>query len=170
MNISEALLKEHSKANSLNIAEYIGEDKVRFKQLIEIFIGEEYRLVQRSAWVLSIIAEKHPFLIKPYLSLLVKQLHNPKHDTVKRNILRILQFIEIPDELMGELADICFNFLTSGKEAIAIKVFAITVLEKIVRQYPELKYELIIIIEDQMPYSSAGFKSRGTKILKALKK
>ena len=122
MNISEALLKEHSKANALNIATYIGEDKDRFKQLIEIFTSEEYRLVQRSAWVLSIIADKHPFLIKPYLPLLVKQLHNPKHDAVKRNVLRILQFIDIPDEVMGELADLCFNFLTSSKKAIAIKV------------------------------------------------
>ena len=120
--------------------------------------------------MLSIIADKHPFLIKPYLPLLVKQLHNPKHDAVKRNVLRILQFIDIPDEVMGELADLCFNFLTSSKEAIAIKVFAMTILERIVRQYPELTQELIIIIEDQMPYGSAGFKSRGTKILKALKK
>ena len=170
MNISEALLKEHSKTNSLKIANYIGDDDERFSRLIKIFTSNDYRLVQRSAWVLSIIAEEHPYLVNPYLPLLIKQLHLPLHDAVKRNVLRLLQFIDIPEAFWGELTDLCFQILTNGKEPIAIKVFAMTVLEKIVLHYPELKNELIIIIEDQLPYSSAGFKSRGKKILKSLKK
>jgi hypothetical protein len=45
-----------------------------------------------------------------------------------------------------------------------------TVLLNIVKYVPELKEELKIIIEDQMPYASAGFQSRGKKTLKALEK
>ena len=45
-----------------------------------------------------------------------------------------------------------------------------TVLYNITLKIPELADELKIIIEDQMPYGSAGFKSRGKKILKGLQK
>jgi hypothetical protein len=49
-----------------------------------------------------------------------------------------------------------------------VKVFGMTVLANLCEKLPELKNELRIIIEDQMPYGSAGFKSRGSKILKKL--
>jgi hypothetical protein len=45
-----------------------------------------------------------------------------------------------------------------------------TVLFNIVKKYPELKDELKMSIEDQLPYGSAGFKSRGRRILKSLEK
>ncbi|MCK5279227.1 MAG: hypothetical protein KAQ62_19445, partial [Cyclobacteriaceae bacterium] len=60
--------------------------------------------------------------------------------------------------------------LNSGKEPVAVKVFAMTVLFNIVQVYPELSEELEISIEEQMPFCSAGFKSRGRKVLKALSK
>jgi len=59
--------------------------------------------------------------------------------------------------------------LENKKEPIAIRVFAMTVLANLADTYPEIKGELIAVIEDQMPYGSAGFISRGKKILKKLK-
>ncbi len=43
-----------------------------------------------------------------------------------------------------------------------------TVLEKICRKIPELKPELRLIIEEQLPHGSAAFKNRGNRILKRL--
>ena len=36
--------------------------------------------------------------------------------------------------------------------------------------YPELKEELITVIEDQLENNSVGFKSRGMRIIRQLKK
>ena len=44
------------------------------------------------------------------------------------------------------------------------------VLFNITKKFPELREELRLSIEDQMPFGSAGFLSRGTKILKLLDK
>ncbi len=82
----------------------------------------------------------------------------------------MLQFIDIPEELLGLTAELCFNFLNSGQESIAVKANAMTVLFNIVKKYPDLKEELKITIEEQLPFGSTGFKNRGSKILKALKK
>ena len=103
-----------------------------------------------------------PKQIIPWLDLLVKNLFTEKEDAVKRNTIRALQFVEIPEELWGEAVEICFQFLM-GNEAIAIKVFSMTVLYNLSIKIPEISNELRVVIEDQIPYGSAGFKSRGEK-------
>ena len=36
--------------------------------------------------------------------------------------------------------------------------------------YPELKEELVMVIEDQVGNNSVGFKSRGTRIIRQLER
>jgi len=170
MDIKEALLAEHSKIQSQRIADYIGKDPVRFAELMTLFFGQEYRLTQRAAWVLSHCADRYPELIHPHLEEMIHNLRNNVHVAVRRNTLRVLQFIDIPEELLGEAVDICFMYLASHDEPVAVKVFGMTVLANICKEEPDLGNELRLLIEEQLPYGSAGFKSRGKKILAALPK
>lgn len=168
MNIRTALLQEHSKIQVLKIAAYIGAAPERFAELIQLFLGYDYRITQRAAWVVSACADQHPQLLHPHLEDLILNLGQPVPDAVKRNTIRVLQYLEIPENLQGRLADICFNYL-AGKEPVAIKVFAMTVLLNLSKQEPALKNELRILIEDQLPYSSPAFVARGHKTLRSLK-
>ena len=170
MDLKHEILKDHSKKHALHIAEYIGEDANRFDMLMQLFFCGNYQIKQRSAWVVGICCEKHPSLITPYLKKVIQNLRNDVHDAVKRNSVKVLQNVDLPDELLGEAADVCFQLLSSRTEPVAVKVFSMTVLLNIVKKVPELKNELKIIIEDQIPYGSAGFLSRGKKTLKALEK
>jgi hypothetical protein len=121
--------------------------------------------------VVGEVARKHPDLANEHLEKMVLNLRKENlHDAIKRNTVRVLQEITIPEILWGDAADVCFKLLLSKNEPVAVKCFSMTVLLNIVRHIPELKEELKIIIEDQIPYSSAGFKSRGIKTLKALEK
>eukprot|EP01031_Cornospumella_fuschlensis_P001081 gene1081-1357_t len=61
------------------------------------------------------------------------------HDAIKRNTIRVLQTVEIPEELHGIAADICFQYLSNHEEAVAIKAFSMTVLFNLSKHYPELK-------------------------------
>ena len=169
MDIKNELLKELSKQRAEKITDYIGTDPDRFEILIDLLLGEEYRVTQRAAFTLSHVFDRHPHLIEPYLDKLVYNLRNKVPVAVVRNTVRFLQFVEIPDHLIGEVTDICFGLLESGDSPIAVKVFAMTVLANVCEKEPDLKNELAIIIEDQLPYGSAGFKNRGTKILKKIK-
>jgi len=83
--------------------------------------------------------------------------------------MRLLQFVEIPKRLQALTLETCFQFFLDKKEPIAVRVFSMTVLSKLARKLPDLKNELVPLIEDQMPYASAGFISRGRKVLKELK-
>jgi len=164
-------VKEHSKAQAHKLVDYVGNNASRFKRLVEIYLAGPYRVTQRAAWPLSIIAEQHPKLVTPHLKKLLDFLSRPGiHDSVKRNTMRLLQFIEIPKRNYGQVAELGFEYLQSKKEPIAVKVFAMTVLSKIVKDEPDLRIELKMIIEDQLPYSSAAFVSRARKVLKEIDK
>jgi hypothetical protein len=170
MNLIKLILKEHSKASTDKIVDYIGDNPARFKELVTIFLRGPYRITQRAAWPLSYCVRNHPDLIKPHLKRVLDHLKKPGiHDSVKRNTVRLLQDIKISKSLQGKVVDICFQYLSNPKEAIAVRVFSMTVLANIAQENPELKNEIIPIIEDQLPFGSAGFRSRGMKVLKKLK-
>ncbi len=170
MDIREALLKEHSKQQTLLITDYVGRNKKRISTLMMLFMGNEYRVTQRAAWVVKHVFEAHPDLAYPYLDEMVDILFDEsRHASVRRNLLKIIdEVIEIPERHYGKLATLCFDLVASMQEPIAIKVFSMGVLCKIIKKEPDLAGELIIIIEDQMPHASPGFKSRGKRVLKFL--
>ena len=170
MNIKAEILKEHSKEQTLKIAEYIGNDPGRFDELITLILKDEKIIAQRAAWIMSYAVEAHPSLMIPHLKDLLENLRNPVHDAIKRGTIKSLEYIEIPEELMGLVADICFEFLESPKEAIATRVFSMSALYKVCQKEPELSNELKLIIEDHYPHGSAGFKSRARRILKKIAK
>lgn len=170
MNIKQELEHVYSKELAVKVAKYVGADEVLFSELMTLFFEKEYRMVQRAAAVVSVCVDNYPFLITPYLDSFVANLKKDIPDVIKRNTVRILQTQELPDHLLGGVADSCFKFLKSKQEPVAVKVFSMTILLNIVRKVPELQGELQWLIEDQLPYASAGFVSRGSKVLKELKK
>ena len=171
MDIRAELLREHSKPQATRIAKWIGNNAERFEQLMQLIMQDEYRVVQRAAWVLKFCAKEHAELLLPYLDRMLEHLRRPGvHDAVKRNYLKVFSEIDLPEAHLGNAADICFTFLADPKQAIAIHVFAMTVLYNICKVEPDLADELRILIEDGMQHGSPGYRSRGRKILKGLQK
>ncbi len=87
------------------------------------------------------------------------------HNAVKRNTMRLLQQIEIPKPLQGEVMNCCFNFIEDPKEAVAVKAPSLAVLENLSKLYPEILPEIKLIIEARWAYETAAFKSRAKKIV-----
>ncbi|MBT1701721.1 hypothetical protein [Chryseosolibacter indicus] len=169
MDLKKELLRTRSRNRVDKIVSYIGSDKDRFKQLVDLFLEGPYTVTQRASWPLSYSVENNPLLVKPHLRTLIKHLENSElHDAVKRNTLRLLQFVDIPTSFQGSIANICFLFLQNKKEPVAIRCFAMTVLFNITKENPELKNELKVLIEDNLPYAKPAFISRARKVLKAL--
>ena len=171
MNLRAEILKEHSKAQCNKIVQWVGSDQKRFDELFGLFLHDESKVVQRAAWPVSYCVEAYPALVKKHWNELVSYLHKPNlHDAVKRNSVRIMQDIVIPEQYQGEVMNRCFTYLESPGESLAVKVFSMSVLANLAKTYPEIKPELTLLIEDQLPHQSAGFKSRAKKVLKQLQK
>lgn len=169
MNIREELIKEHSREQALRIANYAIQNKKQFRELMDCYTDKDYRLSQRAAWSVSWAAKNNPEMIAPYVGVLVKRLQEENvHDAVIRNAVRVLEDIEIPESFHGEVMNSCFTFIENPATPAAIKAFSLTVLFHLSQQYPEIKPELKLIIEERWDTETAAFRSRGRKILEAI--
>ncbi len=169
MNLRELIRKEHSTANCDRIVQWIGNDQRRFDELIRLFLDDEPMIRQRAGWPLSYSAMAHPSLIRKHIGRLLRNLQQPGlHDAVKRNTVRLLQDMEIPERYRGLLMNTCFNFISSPTEKPAVKVFSMTILHNLSKQYPDIRQELQTLLKDQWDQESAAFRARARKILKEL--
>lgn len=166
MDIRQALMAEHSKRQVTAIVEFIGDDPKRFAELMKLFFAGEYRLTQRAAWPMNYCAERYPKLILPYLPKLLDCLEREDmHDAINRNIMRLLQYIEIPKRLMGRVYAHSVDFIDDPDQPIAVRVFAMTVAARIAKSEPDLLNELQLIVKKHLPHSTAAFRVRAKEIL-----
>lgn len=166
MDIQQLLRSTHSKKQTDRIVRWIGDDATRFSVLMELFFKGEYRITQRAAWPLSYCVRAHPALIGPYFKALLDNLARKDiHVAVIRNTVRLLQDVDIPKRFHGRVMSTCFEFVQSPETPIAVKVFSLTILGNLSAQYPEIRGELKLIIEEQWEQATPGFRSRAKKLL-----
>lgn len=106
--------------------------------------------------------------INPINSALLKTIET-RDVATRRRVMKSLSLIEIPRRMQGLAFAKASELLSNHSETIVVKVFAMTVMTRIALEETDLRNEVIIAIEEQLPYSSAAYKSRAAKLLKALK-
>lgn len=166
MDIAEVLRNGHTKSNTMRIVRYVGSDGEKFSVLMDIFFNGEYRMTQRSAWAVNYCVQYHPELIKPYLNKCIDLLPKKQvHAAVRRNVVRLLQYVEIPKKLQGKVYSHCLDLIDDLKEAIAVKAFAVSVATKIAKKEPSLVNELQLVIKKHLPHTTVAFHKRALDIL-----
>ena len=171
MNLEYEILKEHSKRQAVKIANWVGSNPERFKQLIELFLRGEYRITQRSAWIVSHCADNYPELVLPWLPAMVKRMQDPAvHDAVRRNTLRFMAGFDVPQPILGNVVTLCFDYLNSRESPIAVKVHAMTVLANAAQKHPDLRHEIEDSIQAQMENAGPAIRARARMVLKKLQK
>jgi hypothetical protein len=164
MDLQSEILKEHSRHQADRIIKWIGKDQKKFDQLVNLFLRGDAVTSQRAGWPLSDISIRHPKLVQKHLKkLLINTQKTGLHNAVLRNTVRLLQFVEIPKQLHGLATDTCFRLFNDQSQPVAVRCFAMTVLSNLCKTYPELAQELTLSIQDQLPFATAGFKSRAKK-------
>jgi len=170
ISIRELLEGGNSKKMAVRVVDIVVKAPDRMQELMDLFFDEDLRTCQRAAWPVGLLADNHQELLEPFLEQMLANLDTPHHDAVIRNTFRAFQFTDFPEELEGVVFDKALDFFLNLDNAIAIQVFAMTVCGNLALKYPELGHELIPVIEERIPYGSAGYRSRGMSILKKLRK
>jgi hypothetical protein len=167
----KSLLKvDSSRVIADQVVDAIGDNPVYFKTVLDLCFSEGYPVAMRSGRAVALCTEKHPHLIIPYIDQLVKQIAVSEIDGVKRGILQA--FSESVDmkqfSKLGELVDLCFSWLMNLKESIAVRYYAMLIIYKVCLIEPDLKNELIPILEGITYETSAGLTGTARKLLKKL--
>jgi hypothetical protein len=168
MNIRAALLEVHSKAQAEKICNYVGDDPEKFAELMRFMFGSVYRLSQRAAWPVSYCIQRHPELITPYWTKLARQLEREDaHVAVRRNVARLLQFVEIPKRYAGRIFDACYALVADPAQPVAVRCFSMSVAAKIAKDSPDLLGELRTVVGHHPQSMTSALRIRASRVLGA---
>src|SRR5215813_3420081 len=104
MDIREVLRDRHYSLEIARVVKYVGDNPERFGELMKVFFGEDDKPSRRAAWALNFCSERHPELVKPYLTKLIGLLERDDcSDALRRSVARLLQFVEIPARQRGRV-------------------------------------------------------------------
>ena len=118
------------------------------------------------------MGEAFPYLLKKHWAKLIRVLkEDSRHPAVHRNILRMFERQEVPEEYVALVLDTCFRFTVSEARPAAVRAYSITVAASICARYPELAAEFRLILDDlsRLPQQPA-IKVRVREALKLLKR
>jgi hypothetical protein len=166
--LEEILMAESSRRNTDMVADLVFSKPELFDQLFQIFLKDDGRVSWKAAWAMDTASEKHPELLEPYLSRMAAHLEKCSQESTRRQALRMLARSPLPEEQLGVLMTLCFDWLTSSKEPVAVKMFSMEILYRISHNLPEMKKELADSIEWRMHEATPGFRAHGKKLLKRL--
>lgn len=172
MDLRTAILSENSKTNIVRLSSWAGRDRVRIGELVQLFLSEDYKVVQRAAWILSEVAMQAEEEIRPYIGALLGRCRDSGIPVaVKRNVTRILQRIAIPEEHHAAAMNLCFELLADPRETVAVRCFSMGILAGLCSPYPELKQELRSLIESALEQEelTPAFRNKSGKVLRQLK-
>ena len=117
MDLITHLEEENSKQNWQVVVDYVGNDSSRFDAVVNLFINGQQKIVQRIGQPFGTIAEKNPHFSFPYIPKLIAYLKANPIDAVKRNVMRSFQWIELPEEYVGEIFDLGMLYLRTHSES-----------------------------------------------------
>jgi hypothetical protein len=167
-SLEELLMVENSRRNTDVVAGLVFQRPELFAELVRIYLKNEEPVSRRAVWVVDTVAEKLPGLVLPYLDPICEKLPCFCHDGLKRNTLRILVRSPLPPNHLGPLASLCFDWLTSPGESVAVKVYCMEILYKLSQTEKDLKKELADSIIWRIEEETPGFRAHGKRVLKKL--
>lgn len=147
----------------------IPKSPAHYSALMEIALHSADPVSWRAAYLVDKIHETRPELIVPFIQRIIGQLEHETSLSKKRHFLKQISLNEIPRNRQSFLYDYSLKTFTSEKGPIAVRVNAMQILYNISEAEPDLKPELLAIIENEMEHHpTAGILSRGKKLAKKL--
>lgn len=147
----------------------IGNHPELFPVLLNLALHSKHKYSWRAAYLVDKIHDDYPDLVILNLPAIIEKLKSETNSSKKRHWLKLISLNRIDSKYFGFLFDYCLLAFTSAKEPIAVRVHAMQILYNISESEIDLKHEVLETILHEMEYhSSAGIKSRGSKLVKKL--
>lgn len=146
------------------IAQSIAKEPKYIKELWQISISNE-KNSWRATYLIGKVYNVDPDMVRPYIPKMIKIIPKLQDESKLREYLKLISFEPLTKDISGDFINRCFDLMVHVTTAVAVKVHAMQILFNFTKVEPDLQNELALIIEEQMEHGSAGFCSRGRKIL-----
>lgn len=132
--------------------------------LIEVTLSDSDKAAWRAAYLADIINQTNKNLLAGHIETIRDRMANERRQGVLRHFSRILMTFDAAEYADGNFVDTCIQHLTAKKSAIAVKANILSIVQQLVKAYPELKAEFESVFEIVSQDSSPGIRSRFRKI------
>ena len=150
------------------LVSYLKENPDQFNRALIIAISDEQPEAWRAAWVINHCIKHNDSRINKIANKIIKKLKT-KEDGHQRELLKILENVELNENQEGYLFDICMTIWESIEKSPSVRIVAFRSLVKIVKKYPELKNEIEYLTRSHYTEKlSPGIKNSFMKIKKEL--
>jgi len=127
---------------------YVSKNPECFGELMDLSLADKQPYSWRAAWLVWSCMEKNDKRIRKYVKDIIKVLPERK-DGQLRELLKILEQMEIDEELEGLLFDHCVKVWLKIEKRPSVRFNAFKILVKITHRYPELAKEVILLTRNQ---------------------
>jgi hypothetical protein len=167
-SLHELLLPGTGRDHADMLVEAALQNRDFFNSLVTVYLANTEPHSRKAAWAVDLCVEKEPGLIHPWIGEMIQMLEKFSHDGLKRHTLRMLMHVPLPEEELGTLVKMCFEWLVTPSASVSVKVLSMEILYRVSQSEPDLKKELADSIEWRLEEENAGFRNKGLKILKKL--
>jgi hypothetical protein len=136
-----------------------------FAELLQLALANKQPYSWRAAWLLWSCMEKNDPRLRKHVGSMVAALAE-RPDNQIRELLMILQKMEIPERYQGRLFDQCINIWGAVGKQPSVRCNAFKMLHAIVERHPELRKEITFLTEPRyMDSLSPGVRHSIRKLM-----
>jgi hypothetical protein len=140
-----------------------------FEEAIKLALTNKQPYSWRAAWLLWSCMDKNDKRIQGYTNRIIDILPTT-YDNQQRELLMILQRMELNDANEGKLFDICVSIWAMTAKQPSVRCNAFKLMVKILKRNPGLKNEILLLTESQyMDSLSVGVKRSIFSMMAGLK-
>jgi hypothetical protein len=147
---------------------YLAAHPEDFEELIKLSIADKQPYSWRAAWLLWSCMEENDQRIQGYLKKIINTI-SARNDDQQRELLIILQKMEISEELEGSLFNHCVAVWERIGKKPSVRYNALKIIVKISKKHPDLSHEIGFLLQDQyMESLSSTVKKSISKMIKEI--
>lgn len=120
-------------------------------------------------WVCAHLAEVDNKPFKKIHKDILHFLQTETHQSSLRNWMKVMTFLPTPEEIEGEVIDLCIAFIQNPENKVALQMYSILVLMPILKKYPELIPEIKAIIDLNSEGKTAAYHAIHRKFERYIK-
>ncbi|MDX1685102.1 MAG: hypothetical protein R3275_07685 [Saprospiraceae bacterium] len=165
--LTRLLLREHSKANSMEVVQLLESGKASLRDLIQLFSSNDKLIAQRASTTVNHYFSRHTDEITSCMDIFLEAMDRSIHPSIRRNVMRLLQFVDIPEQYRAPILNRAYEYLLNPKTPIAVQVFSLQVIANISQNHQDLKAELLSAL-DIIEQPSCALEARVKRVIKQL--
>ncbi|MEH0158330.1 hypothetical protein V6R21_30015 [Limibacter armeniacum] len=163
-SLTQLLAQRHTKEEMISFLKLYQD---QFVDAIKVAVTDEQPLAWRATWLIGHCMNTNDSRVEPFKDKIIDTIPF-RPDGHQRELLKLLQKIDLNEEQETKLLDICIAIWEKVGKSASVRITAFKFIATIAQKYPELKNEIEFMTQSHYTDPlSAGIKRQFEKLVKA---